>query len=488
MSKALKNIVFPSTMMILLHCTGCLPDRAVVSPWGERYTPQNAYTSWTPTASAKQKKLPLPLTLPEQIDPLSLGEILDIALKNNTQTQVTWAQAREAAAQFAQSQSGLFPTVTGSFAYTRTFQPTISQNNPILPGEQSVLSFFLSAWGPQLSLSYTIFDFGQIRATSEAARQALFFADWTHNREIQTVIQTVTLDYYNYQYQAQLLKANQADVETAKTTLDYAKIGRTAGVKNTSDYLQARTQLLKSEIQLVNQRQAVQNAFATLLNDMGIPSSQTFPIQEMPAVNPHDHLLDNSDTLISIALDHRADLLAAEADLHSKQAQVRAARLQFLPKIDGSFSIGRTYFTGGLHDDYDFIGVLALNVPIFSGFSTLNSVRVAKAQREQSRATLRQVQLDVIKDITTSYFNVKIAFDALKYADAYLKSSEEEYKVALREYKVGTKTILDVVSAQSSLADARAQQANATQQWYSSLATLAYSTGIISEVFTKEML
>ena len=48
------------------------------------------------------------------------------------------------------------------------------------------------------------------------------------------------------------------------------------------------------------------------------------------------------------------------------------------------------------------------------------------------------------------------------------------------KYKQGTNTIVDVVNAQSSLADARARQINALEQWYSSLANLAYSTGMLS--------
>ncbi len=36
------------------------------------------------------------------------------------------------------------------------------------------------------------------------------------------------------------------------------------------------------------------------------------------------------------------------------------------------------------------------------------------------------------------------------------------------------------MSAQSSLVDARAQQAGAIEQWFTSLANLAYATGILS--------
>jgi len=66
---------------------------------------------------------------------------------------------------------------------------------------KAVAPYFLSTFTPALTLTYTVFDFGQTRSTSESARQALFMADWTHNQEIQTVIQTVMDNYYDYIYQ-----------------------------------------------------------------------------------------------------------------------------------------------------------------------------------------------------------------------------------------------------------------------------------------------
>ena len=49
--------------------------------------------------------------------------------------------------------------------------------------------------------------------------------------------------------------------------------------------------------------------------------------------------------------------------------------------------------------------------------------------------------------------------------------------MALKRYRFGLGTILDVVSAQDSLATARSRVAQSVQQWYSSLANLTYAVG-----------
>jgi outer membrane protein TolC len=86
--------------------------------------------------------------------------------------------------------------------------------------------------GTRLDLTYTLLDFGQTRATTESARQALLYADFTHNRQIQTILQQVTSDYYNYLSQQELQNAHEADLFTAQTTFKAVEEELCAGTKD----------------------------------------------------------------------------------------------------------------------------------------------------------------------------------------------------------------------------------------------------------------
>jgi outer membrane protein len=482
-----KPVSISVSLFLMLICDGCYVNHAVVDPYS--YGPPSSSDFWTPPAKMQnpQAKLPDKPVIPDGDNPVSLAELLDIALINNTNTRQTWAQAREAAAQYGQSQSTAFPSLTGSYTFERIRQGSYftSSGNDVQSGQsgptQAVFITLNNQWGPQLALSYTIFDFGQRRATSEAARQALYFADYTHNRAIETLIQTITNDYYNYLYQQQLQDAYQANVQTAQTTLDAADLGFQTGVNDVSDVLQARTQLLQNEMQYVGQKQQVQNSFADLLNDMGIPANMDFSVVPMPTDLPPEEQFPHTDDLIVVALENRPDYLAAKANAESKRQSLKAAKRQLWPTINYNLNFGRTNYTGGLTDKYDYTSAFSLNLPIFSGYYYLNNIKIAQANLEQAQAELEQTELDVVRDITTYRYNVKIAYETLRYAKNYLAAADEQYRVALAEYKAGTTSILDVVSAQSSLADARAQQANAIQGWYSSLANLTYAIGIASK-------
>ncbi len=484
--------------------SGCAADRAVVKPW--EYAPSSSSKLWNiqPVAEVSQKEAGkiasrlLPVTLPDQKEPLTLGELIDLGLQNNYSTKETWAAARMAAAQYAQSQQNFFPLATGSynlersrflggaFVTSQTIDPTPGGATTVTAGGVSPSGkiLYLTQWGPQLSLSYLIFDFGQTRASSQSALQALYQANLTHNREVQTVIQTITTDYYNYLYQQKLLEAYAQDVTDAQTTLDAASLSLKAGVKNLSDVLQAKSQLLQHQTQLVNQRQAVQEAAAQLLTNLGMPAHIQLNLEKMPEHPRVFEIMSSVNELIILALEERGDLLAAEANFRSTEKNLSAARRAMLPTISGGFNIGKANFrgtgiSGTITDHYDFNGQLTFSWSLFNGFYNLSTVRLAEANRDYSRAKKKQTELQVTQDITNSHSNVAVSREALHYTQDFLKTAEQEYDVALAQYKAGTADILRVISAQTSLATARAQRANALQNWFVSLSTLAYAAGVI---------
>ncbi len=484
----LRHVVVPTSYLILLTCGGCYPNRAVIDPWS--YAPLTSSKTWVPPKNVK----PMALSddspeLIEQNDPYSLGELIDIALRNNQQTKITWAQARSAAANYGESQSQFFPEINGQFTYSRNRQPsfnssgTITSTNPSATttlGPASVTDIYYTAWTPQITLSYLIYDFGTVRATSEAAKQALYNADWTHNDAILTLLQTIMNDFYTYLYQKQLLIADIANVETAQLTLQAAQTGFDTGVRNVSDVLQATTQLLQNQTTWAAQQQNVETAYTQMLSDMGLPANIKLQTQNLPTDLPDKEIIPPVETLIAVAMQNRPDLLAAEANLRSKQQSLLASKRQFLPQFNYNFDIAKNYYNKGLHDVYNFTSTFTVSMPLFQGFYYRNAIKIAEANRETAEEQMKQTEIMMIQQITTFHYNVHVAYDTLQFAKNYLLAAEEQYTVALSQYTQGTNTILDVVSAQSSLADARARLANAVQQWFTTLANLAYATGILS--------
>jgi outer membrane protein TolC len=61
-----------------------------------------------------------------------------------------------------------------------------------------------------------------------------------------------------------------------------------------------------------------------------------------------------------------------------------------------------------------------------------------------------------------------------------LASAEQSERVALGRYQEGVGTIIDLLTAQAALADARAEEILARSAWFFALAQLAHDTGVAS--------
>lgn len=400
---------------------------------------------------------------------MNLAELIDIALQNNPTTKQTWGQARVAAAQYGESLSSFYPDIQFTSQYTRTAGAFVTVP-PTTP-------FLTTQAGPDVQLSYTLFDFGQRSSASLAAREALYYADMTHNQQIQTVIQSVMDSYYMYLYQLKVLRADEANLANAQASLDAANQKFALGLVALGDVAQARTQFLQSRINLTTQKQSVEDAFAQLAVDLGLPANVHFKVVPMPEEVAADPMLDSIEQLVALAQTQRQDLLAAEANMRSKEASVLNARRAVYPVLATNLDVGQYWFQQWQTDNGHWTAELTLSFPLFQGFYYKNQVKTAESNLEVSKAQFLQTELAVIQSITTSHMNIKTSAQNLKDTEEYLKAAELEFDIALSSYKVGTATILDVLSAQSSLADARSKKANAQRSWFTALAAIAYATG-----------
>jgi outer membrane protein len=166
---------------------------------------------------------------------------------------------------------------------------------------------------------------------------------------------------------------------------------------------------------------------------------------------------------------------------------VRKVKAQAYPSINGTADYGNTYYgTTSLYKD-NYSGGLLFSVPLFTGFSQRYNEEQARADEETAQARLNSLKQQVVLEVWTSYYNLKTAEQRVRTSQDLLKSATESYQVALGRYKAGVGSILDLLSAQSALENARAQRVQATADWYVSLAALARDTGTLTASSTNSL-
>jgi outer membrane protein len=160
-------------------------------------------------------------------------------------------------------------------------------------------------------------------------------------------------------------------------------------------------------------------------------------------------------------------------------------KAQAYPSINGTADYGNTFYgTTSLYKD-NYSGGLLFSVPLFTGFSQRYNEEQARADEETAQARLNSLEQQVVLEVWTSYYNLKTAEQRVRTSEDLLKSATESYQVALGRYKAGVGSILDLLSAQSALENARAQRVQATADWYVSLAALARDTGTLTASSTN---
>ena len=96
-----------------------------------------------------------------------------------------------------------------------------------------------------------------------------------------------------------------------------------------------------------------------------------------------------------------------------------------------------------------------------------------------AQADAETLEQQIILQVWTSYQAVKTAEKRVGSAQDLLAAAQQSAEVAQGRYKAGVGSILDLLTAQSALANARAQDVQARATWLVAIASLAHDTGTL---------
>ena len=471
-----KNVTLIAVLLLLSSCN----NRAAKNPWS--YAPACYDNPWTPSPSQKEA-IPRCLLMETadscceqneecaEEDAYSLAELIDTALIRSPQTKETWSIARIAAAEYGLGQSPYYPEIDFNAFFLATRDPGFFGSRFLFIDE-------FREYAPYISLNYLVLDFGTTRAKSRALYQRLMAANWIHNDEIQKVIQNVSLDYYSYITDRDKVAAGEANLHDAETTLGATEAKHGRGIVSITDVLTAKTTVSKQTIELLNDEQSVADSLAKLLAEAGLPANACVGVANIIDEIDVDEFLDSVDHFLCLAYDLRPDLHAAYARVLSDESSVKAAQRDQLPQVSLSATTGQYYFNSGRLNDYGYNAQLSLNFPLFRGWYYANQIREAKARLELSQAQLRDVELQMVRQVVTSYQDFNFATEKVRVNKEFVALAEETFEANLAEYKTGTVDITTLVNSQTNLANARYSLAEARKQWYDALTNLTYASGL----------
>jgi outer membrane protein len=410
--------------------------------------------------------------------PYDMPVLIDLALRNNPDTRRAWEAARAAAANYGISKAPYYPVVS---AETRTGYSRILFE---LPTNTAVLRQWQIT--PMAELTYTLLDVGRRSASSEAARAQLAAANFAFNRALQNVVFNVQRSFY-------ALAASKAAVVAAERNLDLARTDDEAvaqrvnlGLATEPALLLSHQRVAQSEYDLANARLLVREAQANLAVAVGVAANNALDVESLDQQTVPRTLGSEVDALIDSAIRQRPDLAAQAANLSASAASVKRAQAEFMPTVGLNSYYGNQ--TWGYTVDSPFTqkssqpqygALLTLKWDIFTGFSRLNSIRQAEAQREEAGAGLKSIEISAIAEVWRAYYEFEASQKKYDYAKALLASSQEAYDANLDTYRQGLVTIVELLTAERDLASARYTMIQSAADLLTSSAAVAYAAGAV---------
>ena len=403
--------------------------------------------------------------------PLSLVDVTEAALCNNPQTREVYANARVQAAQVGVARSLFFPSVTDTLSATENKNRTTNYSNAT----------------NRIVASYLLYDFGSRDANLENANELLRAASATQNATVQTVLLAAVNAFYQVHATRAVLNASIDTERLYQESFKSAEAKYLAGVATPADKLQAQTSFANATLTKLKNEGALKIAYGNLANIMGVPANINFQIADSQ-LDVIPELVDQDiEALIEQARLQRPDLIASEAQLKASLAKIEAVKADARPKvrIDASNQYDENLL-GQTSQNTSQIGIF-LSIPLFEGYKPTYLIRSAEATAELNASKRDQLKLQVSLDVWTAYQNLKTANESITASNVLVSSAEESSRVALGRYKEGVGNIIDTLSAQNALANAKQQKIQSVLNWNIARTTLAQSIGVLDNAMIHKL-
>ncbi len=405
----------------------------------------------------------------------TLPELIDLAEQHNPETRAAWESAKVQAGVLGVSRSELYPTLAAA-AMAQTYQTGVLLYD-------TFVNQILGIGQGEFTLNYTIFDFGARLDRVARERANLLSSNFAFNDVHRSLLFQVMASYYQLLNAHGQRKAAEANLVNAKAVEQAAEARLEHGLATLPDVLEARSATAQAEYDLQSTIGAEETASGDLATTLTAPANSSFHVQEIEGIPVPEQLNESANGLISRAFEQRPDLLARLAQVRAAEADIREARSAYYPNLtfQGAYGYLRAYgkqapYLGTYASGSVYNAQLNLTWTIFDGGRRRNALEEARAAEKRAEAQVEETRDQIADEVWRSYADTTTALRQRQAAAALLGASSSSYSAALESYNYGVRNILDVLSAQRVLAQARSADISARARVLTSFADLAYRT------------
>ena len=395
----------------------------------------------------------------------TLDQFIDIAMENNVNIRIEQMRVSAALADKKGSLSVILPRISASTG--SAFQGAYNQGVLGQVLNSTGLSFNESEYhSGSLSINQNIFDGGNWWNQIALSKNSYDLALESEQSVIVNSVLSVKRAFYEHLKNIELLEVFRRQVELSEQQVERVRQQFELEAVAKSDLLKQQVVLGDAKVQFLRQEAVLNNSSRSLANIVGIDIESSFDI-EKPIVDKlvESEILDSQEYWDVIERNNPS-LVAKRMLVASREIQLKIQRATYFPTL--SMSVGYSGSSDKFEEVFSDIDKewqrsinFSISYPLFTGFQRSTQFQRAKIQLDIEREELNQLTRNLKIQYENTFRLWKNINVSIPIFEDTKTSAEEDLKLARERYTLGAATILDLLNAQLSVAQANSSHVRA---------------------------
>jgi outer membrane protein len=381
--------------------------------------------------------------------PIALDEAVRLAQRNSPTTVQASGTIRSNAAAVRSAYLAFIPTLSFTSGASKQSGNRLGEQNKLIPVSTK------SSYTTGLTMNVDLFDGGNRLYRLKTAKANVNAAEANETLQQYNVALNVKQQYYAVLAARESEGAAKAQLDQASEQLKTATARVAAGAATKSDSLRAIIQVGNAQLALIQARNNLNIANASLTRLVATP----FLVTAQPNDTSETMALSaDSAEVASLALRGPA-VQQSEQAYTAARANVRGALTPYMPTISARFNRGGNGFDPyfGWSDPFAYSQNLSLNLsfPFFNQGAREEQVVRSRVAEDVAHAQLRDARFLAQQQLVQYLSAFRSAEQRVQIQLASVEAAEEDLRVQQRRYSLGASTFLDVLTSQVTLNQAR---------------------------------
>ena len=335
-----------------------------------------------------------------------------------------------------------------------------------------------------LQLTQVLFDMSKWRALT-LQEKAAGIQDVTYQTDQQTLILNTATAYFKVLAAIDTLSYTEAQKQAIYRQLDQTTQRFNVGLVAITDVQNARSQYDAVLANEVTARNDLDNAVEELRQVTGnyYPELASLNVDGFKTSKPQA-----VNALLKEAENRNLSLLQARLNQDLAREQIRQAQDGHLPTLDlnASSGVSNNRYSGSksISQDADIgqnkIG-LSFSLPLYQGGMVNSQVKQAQYNFVGASEQLESANRSVVQTVRSSFNNVNASISSINAYKQAVVSAQSSLDAMEAGYSVGTRTIVDVLDATTTLYNAKQQLSNARYNYLINELNIKSALGTLNE-------